>query len=71
MGKSNKKAKEELIKLYGAECFIDKLHIRTDSDRVYTGKGQYKKMTKARKHRLQELTYHHILEKSKRWESYC
>lgn len=55
MGKSNKKAKEELIRLYGAECFIERLHLRPDKDRRYTGKKQYK--------RMQELTYHHILEK--------
>lgn len=53
---SNKKAKEELIRLYGAECFIDKLHLRIDDKpRVYTGKAQYK--------RMKQLTYHHIKEK--------
>ena len=54
---SNKRAKERLIQLYGAECFIDKLHLRKDKDRKYTGKGQMK--------RMKELTYHHIKEKSK------
>lgn len=54
---SNKSAKEKLIKLYGAECFIEKLHLRQDTERRYTGKGQRKKM--------QQLTYHHILEKCK------
>lgn len=54
---SNKNAKEKLIQLYGPECFIDKLHLRPDTDRRYTGKGQLK--------RMKELTYHHILEKSK------
>ena len=38
-------------------CFIDKLHLRKDTDRKYTGKAQYK--------RMKQLTYHHILEKSK------
>lgn len=61
MSKSNKSAKEQLIKLYGAECFIDKLHLREDTERKYTGKAQY--------HRMKQLTYHHILEKSKRWKS--
>lgn len=28
MGNSNKRAKEELIRLYGEECFIEKLHLR-------------------------------------------
>lgn len=53
---SNKKAKERLIQLYGAECFIDKLHLRVDKEpRKYTSKGQYK--------RMKQLTYHHIKER--------
>ena len=37
--KGNKKAKEALIRLYGAECFIEKLHLRQDSKpRVYSRK---------------------------------
>ena len=54
---SNKCAKEKLIKLYGAECFIEKLQLRKDTERRYTSKGQRK--------RMKQLTYHHILEKSK------
>lgn len=60
---SNKKAKEALIKLYGKECFIEKLHLRDDKERHYTGKAQYK--------RMKELSYHHILEKRNRRQSYC
>lgn len=57
--KGNKKAKEALIRLYGAECFIEKLHLRQDTEpRKYTGKAQYK--------RMKELSYHHILEKKNR-----
>ena len=53
---SNKKARKKLIKLYGAECFIEKLHLRKDKEpRKYTSKGQYEKM--------KQLTYHHIQEK--------
>lgn len=53
---SNKKARKKLIKLYGAECFIEKLHLRKDKEpRKYTSKGQYEKM--------KQLTYHHIREK--------
>lgn len=53
---TNKRAKQLLIQLYGAECFIDKLQLRQDDKpRHYTGKAQMKKMKK--------LTYHHILEK--------
>lgn len=54
---SNKRAKEKLIQLYGPECFIDKLQLRPTKGRKYTGKGQMK--------RMQQLTYHHIREKSK------
>lgn len=53
---SNKKAKERLIQLYGAECFIEKLHLRVDEEpRRYRSKGQYK--------RMKQLTYHHIKER--------
>ena len=53
---SNKRAKERLIQLYGAECFIEKLHLRKDTEpRKYTSKGQRK--------RMKQLTYHHIKEK--------
>lgn len=63
MGNSNKKAKEEMIRLYGAECFIDRLHLRPESSKVYTGKqADY-----MRKHQqqLKRLTYHHIVERCK------
>lgn len=50
---NNKSAKEELIKRYGAECFIEKLHLRKDDEpRHYTSKGQKK--------RMKMLTFHHI-----------
>lgn len=50
---SNKRAKQELIRRYGPECFIDKLKLRTDVEpRRYTGKSQKAKM--------KQLTYHHI-----------
>ena len=54
---SNKKAREELERLYGKQCFIEKLHLRKDKNKTYTGKAQMKKM--------KQLTYHHILEKSR------
>lgn len=54
---SNKEAKQELIKRYGNQCFIDKLHLRPDTERKYEGKAQYK--------RMKQLTYHHIEEKCK------
>ena len=50
---SNKRAKEELIRLYGAECFIEKLKLRKNVKPVrYKSKGQMKKM--------KQLTFHHI-----------
>lgn len=53
----NKRAKDELIRRYGAECFIEKLHLRlNDTPERYTSKGQMK--------RMQQLTYHHIKMKS-------
>ena len=56
---SNKSAKNKLIELYGAECFIDKLHLRKGGyTEKYKSKGQYK--------RMKQLTYHHILEKRNR-----
>lgn len=53
---SNKEAREALIKRYGAECFIERLHLRDTTGLKYKGKGQYKKM--------KILTYHHIKKKS-------
>jgi len=49
---SNKEAKNKLIEKYGAECFIEKLHLRKDKERRYTGKAQM--------YRMKQLTYHHI-----------
>lgn len=52
----NKTAREELERIYGAECFIDKLHLRKEkTKRRYISKKQLK--------RMRQLTYHHILEK--------
>lgn len=62
MGKSNKRKKEELIKIYGPKCFIEELGLRepTEIDKErkrYKGKKQLKIMD--------ELTYHHIIERCK------
>ena len=48
----NKSVRQELERLYGKECFIDKLHLREEKQKRYTGKGQFK--------RMKQLTYHHI-----------
>lgn len=65
MSNENKRAREELERLYGAECFIDKLGLR----KIYTGKNQVKRVVgkerKAQQFKKKQLTYHHILEKSK------
>lgn len=59
MSSKNTKVKRKLIALYGAECFIDKLHLRPPEDRPrrYTSKGELK--------RMKTLTYHHMKERSK------
>ena len=54
---NNKEAREELIRIYGAECFIERLRLREEKGREYVGRKQYRKM--------KELTYHHIEERSK------
>ena len=41
---TNKSARQELERLYGKECFIDKLHLREEKHKRYTGKGQLKQM---------------------------
>ena len=48
----NKSVRQELERLYGKECFIEKLHLREETQKRYTGKGQFK--------RMKQLTYHHI-----------
>lgn len=50
---SNKSAKEELIRRYGAECFIERLKLRKD-----VGTKRYK--SKGQRARMKQLTYHHI-----------
>ena len=53
---SNKSARERLIKLFGEECFIEKLRLRKDTNRVYKSRGEYE--------RMKSLNYHHIIPKS-------
>lgn len=64
MGKSNKSARRDLERLYGKECFIEKLKLKEKygDGKTYTGKGQVKK---AVEHRNKQLTYHHMIERSK------
>jgi hypothetical protein len=60
---SNKEAKRTLIIKYGKKCFIEELGIRTPEE-IETDKKKYK--SKSQRARMDELTYHHILEKCKR-----
>lgn len=55
---SYKSVKNRLIKRYGKECFIEKLHLRQPEDKPqkYKSHGQFK--------RMKQLTYHHIVPKS-------
>lgn len=57
----NRSVRKELERLYGKECFIDKLHLRKDKQQ-YKGKAQYK--------RMKQLTYHHIKPKREGRKSY-
>jgi len=52
---TNKDAKQRLIELFGPECFIEKLHLRKDTERHYTATNQYR--------RMKQLTFHHIQER--------
>ena len=52
----NKKVKEQMVRIFGKECFIEKLRLRDTSGLAYKSKGQYK--------RMKSLTYHHIRMKS-------
>lgn len=66
MSKGNKSARRELERLYGKQCFIDKLHLK-EIYGGYTGKGQVKRvLTKSQqKKQSGQLTYHHMVERSK------
>ena len=60
---SNKGAKRTLIMKYGKKCFIEELGIRSKKD-IEAEKKRYK--SKKQRAIMDELTYHHILEKCKR-----
>lgn len=58
----NRTVRREMIKIFGSECFIEKLHLRPKTNleedrKKYIARGQIKLMD--------QLTYHHILEKCK------
>lgn len=64
MSNENKRVREQLERMYGKESFIKKLKLREKygEGHTYMAKGQVRK---AIWYRSQQLTYHHILEKSK------
>lgn len=59
MSKANKNAKQELIKIYGAKCFIEELGIRKKEE----VQNELRLYSKAQRKRMDELTYHHIIKK--------
>lgn len=63
---SNKRAKRTLIMKYGKKCFIEELGIRSKEE-VEADRKRY--TSKKQRAIMDELTYHHIIEKCKRWES--
>ena len=63
---SNTDIKRKMIRRYGNKCFIEALGFRKKED----VKAELKLYGNKRKRKIaQELTYHHILEKRKRWKS--
>ena len=63
---SNKGAKRTLIMKYGKKCFIEELGIRSKEE-VEADRKRY--TSKKQRAIMDELTYHHILEKCKRRKS--
>ena len=59
----NKGAKRTLIMKYGKKCFIEELGIRTPEE-IEIERKRYK--SKKQRAIMDELTYHHIIEKCKR-----
>jgi hypothetical protein len=59
----NRNAKRTLIMKYGKKCFIEELGIRT-LEEVDQERRRYK--SKKQRAIMDELTYHHIVEKCKR-----
>ena len=57
---TNRKSRSALVRMYGRECFVEKLNLRKGRI-LYTGKNNTKKM--------HELTYHHIKMKKDAGES--
>lgn len=62
---SNKGAKRTLIMKYGKKCFIEELGIRTQEE-IEAERKRYK--SKKQRAIMDELTYHHIVEKGRRAE---
>ena len=58
---SNKDTKSRLILRYGEKCFVEELGLRTPEE-IEEDRRQY--TSKKQRAIMDELTYHHILEKS-------
>ena len=63
---SNKGVKRTLIMKYGKKCFIEELGIRTQEE-IDAERKTYK--SKKQRAIMDELTYHHIIERCKRRKS--
>lgn len=59
--KKNQRVRKEMINKYGEKCFIEELHLRDKKDIEKEFKLYGKKQRKV----MDELTYHHIIEKCK------
>ena len=59
--KKNQRVRKEMINKYGEKCFIEELHLRDKKDIEKEFKLYGKKQRKI----MDELTYHHIIERCK------
>ena len=59
--KKNQRVRKEMINKYGEKCFIEELHLRDKKDIEKEFKLYGKKQRKV----MDELTYHHIIERCK------
>ena len=59
--KKNQRVRKEMIEKYGEKCFIEELHLRTKQEI----EKEYRLYGKKQRKIMDELTYHHIVEKCK------
>lgn len=63
--KKNQKVRMEMIEKYGEKCFIEELHLRPKEEI----EKEYRLYGKKQRKIMDELTYHHIVEKCKGGET--